>query len=198
MRYAYMLMGLSTIILSVGAFFAFSHKVDAPTETILSNSEHMPFTLSTPAFKEGESIPSKYTCDGDNVSPELHFENVPEGTKSFVLVMDDPDIPDSVKTARGIEVFDHWVLYNIPSTTRVLEEGEAVGNSGLNSRGTEGYVGSCPPDREHRYFFRLYALSGTLNFIKAPTLREVEEAVQGMSLGKATLMGRYERIQKPQ
>jgi Raf kinase inhibitor-like YbhB/YbcL family protein len=195
MRFAYMLMGLSTIILSVGTFFAFSNRADAPAQVISPNQEDMPFTLSTPAFKEGESIPSKYTCDGDNVSPELHFENVPEGTKSFVLVMDDPDIPDSVKTARGIEVFDHWVLYNIPGTTKGLAEGEVVGNSGLNSRGTEGYVGSCPPDREHRYFFRLYALSGTLNFIKSPTLREVEEAAQGMMLGKAELMGRYERIQ---
>lgn len=198
MRYAYMLMGLSTIILSVGAFFAFSNKASAPAHVTPSNQENMLFTLSTPAFKEGESIPSKYTCDGDNVSPEFSFENVPEGTESFALLMDDPDIPDSVKQARGIEIFDHWVLYNIPGTARGLKEGELVGNAGLNSRGTEGYVGPCPPDREHRYFFRLYALSGTLNFIKAPTLREVEEAVQGMSLGKATLMGRYERMQKPE
>jgi hypothetical protein len=126
MRYAYMLMGLSTIILSVGAFFAFSNKASAPAHVTPSNQENMLFTLSTPAFKEGESIPSKYTCDGDNVSPEFSFENVPEGTESFALLMDDPDIPDSVKQARGIEIFDHWVLYNIPGTARGLKEG---GNS---------------------------------------------------------------------
>lgn len=195
MRYAYMLMGLSTIILVVGAFFAFSNKASAPAYITPSNQEDMSFTISTSAFKEGEVVPSKFTCDGDNISPEMRIENVPEGTVSFALLMDDPDIPDSVKQARGIEVFDHWVLYNIPGETRIIGEGAIMGNQGLNSRGTEGYVDPCPPDREHRYFFRLYALSGTLNFIKSPTLREVEEAVQGMMLGKAELMGRYERIQ---
>jgi Raf kinase inhibitor-like YbhB/YbcL family protein len=195
MRFAFALMGLLTMIVSVGAFFAFSHKANAPTEIIYTNQNSMPFVLKSSVFNEGESVPSKYTCDSDNINPEMFFENVPEGTVSFALLMDDPDIPDSVKQSRGIEVFDHWVLYNIPGETRTIGEGVSIGSQGLNSRGTEGYIGPCPPDREHRYFFRLYALSGTLNFIKAPTLREVEEAAQGMMLGKAELMGRYERIQ---
>lgn len=108
--------------------------------------------------------------------------------------MDDPDIPDSVKEARGIEKFDHWALYNIPPETMLIPEGVSVGTQGMTSRGGGAYVGPCPPDREHRYFFRLYALSGTLNFVKIPTLDEIEIAAQGMEIGRATLMGRYERI----
>jgi Raf kinase inhibitor-like YbhB/YbcL family protein len=157
----------------------------------------MSLTLTAPAFADGASIPQKYTCDGENVSPELHIGNAPEGTQSFVLVMDDPDIPVSVKQARGIDTFDHWVVFNIPGDTTVIPEGGLPNvGSGMNTRGTNGYTGPCPPDKEHRYFFRLYAVSGTLNFIKAPTLHEVEAAAQGMALGQATLTGRYERARE--
>jgi Raf kinase inhibitor-like YbhB/YbcL family protein len=154
----------------------------------------MALSISSPAFEEGGKIPSKYTCDADNVSPEIRIEGVPEGTVSFVLVMDDPDIPDTVKQARGIEKFDHWAVYNIGADTTVLAEGKSVGTGAVNSTGKTSYTGPCPPDREHRYFFRLYALSGTLNFIQAPTLDELETAARGMMIESATLMGRYERI----
>lgn len=184
-----------TLLISVGAFFALSKKAEAPIVNQDTNRVlPMSLTLTSPAFAEGGKIPSEYTCDGENTSPELHIANIPEGTKSLALVMDDPDIPDSVKQARGIEVFDHWVLYNIPPNTSVIPKGDLVGTMGLNSRGEARYAGACPPDREHRYFFRLYALSGTLNFIKAPTLKDVEEAAKGMMIEKTTLMGRYERI----
>lgn len=176
-----------------GAFFAFSKKAEAPPEITQDNISSMSLTLQAAAFTNGGVIPSQYSCDGEGISPELHIDNVPEGTESFVLVMDDPDIPESVKIERGIETFDHWVLYNIPSDTKIVPEGGTVGTGGLNSRGLLGYVGACPPDREHRYIFRLYALSGALNFLKAPTLREVEEAAKGMTLETAILMGRYER-----
>ncbi len=195
MRQAFALLGVMTLLISVGAFFALSKKAEAPIVNQDTDRElPMSLTLTSPAFVEGGMIPSEYTCDGENTSPELHIANVPEGTKSLVLVMDDPDIPDSVKQAKGIEVFDHWVLYNIPSSKTVIPKGGLVGDVGLNSKGEAGYTGSCPPDREHRYFFRLYALSGTLNFIKAPTLKNVEEAAKGMMLETTTLMGRYERI----
>ncbi|MCB9810826.1 MAG: YbhB/YbcL family Raf kinase inhibitor-like protein [Candidatus Nomurabacteria bacterium] len=154
----------------------------------------MALTLTSPAFADGGSIPARYTCDGENVNPELHISGVPEGTKSLVLVMDDPDIPDSVKESRGIEKFDHWVLYNIPPDTTVIKEGEMVGSEGLSSRGEVGYVGSCPPDREHRYFFRLYALPDIVNFIKVPTLDEVEVIAKESAIESAVLMGKYERI----
>lgn len=187
-----MLLGVMTLIVSIGAFIAFE-RAEAPT--IGGNEQqNMSFSISSSAFKDGERIPSKYTCDGENVNPEIRIQGVPEGTVSLVLVMDDPDIPDSVKQSRGIEKFDHWAVYNIPADTTVIPEGEIVGTGGLNGRGSTAYTGPCPPDREHRYFFRVYALSGTLNFIQAPTLDELEEVAKSSALESATLMGRYERI----
>lgn len=196
MRQAFALLGLMTLIVFVGAFFVFK-EAGAPSDLVIIPPEKpMSLSLTSPAFKDGEKIPSQFTCDGDNVNPELHISGIPEGTKSLILVMDDPDIPDSVKQARGIEKFDHWAVYNIPADTAVIKEGEILGTGALTSVGKTDYTGPCPPDREHRYFFRLYAVSGTLNFIKAPTLDEVEIAAQGMSLGSTTLMGRYERTQR--
>jgi hypothetical protein len=149
--------------------------------------------LASPAFNDGGLIPPQFTCDGDNVSPEITISGVPEGTQSLVLVMDDPDIPDSVKQARGILKFDHWAVYNIPPETGTIPEGVQVGSIGRNTRGDSAYTGPCPPDREHRYIFRLYALSGTLNFIQQPTLDEIESAARGMTLTSTTLIGRYNR-----
>ncbi len=194
-RHAYALLGLMTLIVFGGAFLVLSKKAEAPDEIISGNKITMSLTLTSPAFKEGELIPSKYTCDGENVSPEIHIENIPEGTVSLALVMDDPDIPDSVKQSRGIEKFDHWVVYNIPPDTRVIPMGEIVGALGLNSKGEATYTGPCPPDREHRYIFRLYALSSTLNFIQTPKLYDVEETARGMMVESAELIGKYERMQ---
>lgn len=197
MKPAFTLLGIMTLIVFVGAFIILNKKVEAPVlEEIIV--EPMSLTLSSPAFKEGEKIPSKYTCDADNISPELHISEIPEGTGSLILVMDDPDIPESVKQSRGIEKFDHWVLYNIPPESTVIPEGALIGTTGLTSSGATSYVGPCPPDREHRYIFRLYAVSGTLNFIQTPTLDQVEEAARGMMLETATLMGRYERQSVPE
>lgn len=192
-RHAYTLLGIVTLIIFVGAYIAFSKKAEAPITTGSNNPSSMTLALSSPIFTEGGTIPSKYTCDGENVSPELHIDNVPEGTKSFVLVMDDPDIPEFVKKERGIEKFNHWSLYNIPVDTRILKEGALIGLAGMNGRGEAKYTGPCPPDREHRYIFRLYALSGQLNFLQAPTLDEIEASARGMMLGSSTLIGRYER-----
>lgn len=198
MRPAFALLGLLACLVYVGGFIALSKKAEAPNEVINDNPRGtMSLTLTSPVFQDGGSIPQKYSCDGENISPELHIGNVPEGTVSFVLVMDDPDIPISVKQTRGIDTFDHWVVFNIPPETTVIPEGGLKeASSGMNTRGTNGYTGPCPPDKEHRYFFRLYAVSGTLNFIKAPTLHEVEAAAQGMSLASTTLTGRYERARE--
>lgn len=192
MRQAFALLGIMTLIVSIGAFFVFNEKVESPAG-IISNSTTMSLTLTSSAFTHEGTIPLKYSCDGENVSPELHIENVPEGTASLVLVMDDPDIPESVKQERGIQKFDHWALYNIPATTKTINEGELVGTMGLNSRDETTYRGPCPPDREHRYFFRLYAITGILSFIKTPTLDEIENTAKSMMLETTTLMGRYER-----
>ncbi|HQT82998.1 MAG TPA: YbhB/YbcL family Raf kinase inhibitor-like protein [Candidatus Paceibacterota bacterium] len=143
-------------------------------------------------------IPAKYTCDGDGeLSPPLAWSGAPEGTKSFVLVMDDPDIPQFAKEKFGIDVFDHWTLYNIPADTAGIPEGGTTGTSGLTTRGEPHYVGPCPPPehepREHRYFFKLYALSSMLSFNEPPTKRQVLDALAPLLLAETELVGRYAR-----
>lgn len=192
-RSAFILLGIMSFIVYVGVFLILSKKSETPSLSDNNAPSIMSLSLTSPAFKGGELIPPKYTCDGENISPELRIDNAPEGTRSFVLVMDDPDIPDAVKQSLNIEKFDHWAMYNIPATTTVIAEGAMGGDMGLNSQEEAKYTGACPPDREHRYFFRLYALSDSLNFTKTPSLDELEQAAQGIMLEKATLMGRYER-----
>lgn len=207
MRNAYALLGLSFLIVFVGAYVVIE-RANAPTHedtTALpevapdyepANQGTIMLTLTSPAFEEGGKIPSKYTCDGDNVNPELRIEGAPPLTKSFVLVMDDPDIPQSVKDERGIEKFDHWVLYNMAPTSTLIMENSSAGTGGQNSRGATGYVGPCPPDREHRYIYRVYALDGMLEFKETPTLDEVEAAAKEKAIATAILMGRYERTSR--
>jgi Raf kinase inhibitor-like YbhB/YbcL family protein len=151
----------------------------------------MPMTLTSPAFSANGTIPSKYTCDGNSVSIPLAWSGAPAATKSYALIMDDPDIPESVKASRGIDVFDHWVLYNIPSDTTKIFEGQQAGAVGVNGAGTTAYVGPCPPDGEHRYFFYLFALDTTLDFITVPNKQQLIDAMQGHVVGQAQLIGRY-------
>lgn len=155
-------------------------------------------TLTSTAFENNGRIPAKYTCDGEReLSPPLLVSGVPEGAKSLVLIMDDPDIPAAVRESHGIEVFDHWTLFNIPPDTREIREGAAIGTPGLNGASSTGYVGPCPPPqhepREHRYIFVLYALDGLLSFDETPTKQQVLDALAPMALAKATLIGRYSR-----
>ena len=151
--------------------------------------------LTSVAFENNGMIPAEYTCDGDNQPVPLSVSGVPEGARSLALVVDDPDIPEEVKVARGIDVFDHWVLYNINPDTAEITPGS--GAFGLNSAGSAAYTGPCPPSqyepKEHRYVFTLYALSGSMNFIKAPTKEELLAAIEGQVIQTATLTGRYRR-----
>ncbi len=150
-------------------------------------------TLTSPAFRDGEAIPSRYTCEGENIHPELRIAEVPEGTVSLVLVMEDPDIPESVKQNMGIEVFDHWVVFNMPAETTLIAERETPpGIEGMNSAG-QGYTGPCPPDGEHRYIFTLYAADTVLQLNSAAGKAEVLEALQGHILERTTLTGVYEK-----
>src|SRR3989338_7926375 len=114
--------------------------------------------LTTTAFNNTQSIPSEYTCDGENHNPPLTIEDVQVSAKSLVLIMDDPDIPTEIKQQRGIEVFDHWVLFNIPPSTTRIMDGKVIGAiGGRNGAGNVNYYGPCPPKQyqpnEHRYFF---------------------------------------------
>ncbi len=151
--------------------------------------------LTSSVFEHNGKIPSKYTCDGDNVSPPLEISEVPAEAKSLVLIMDDPDIPDFAKEKFKIQVWDHWVVFNIPVDTKIIPEAEnPKGILGRNTRGVNAYGGPCPPDKEHRYFFRLYALDIMLNLGEGVSKSDVLSAIEGHILDKAELIGTYERI----
>jgi len=150
--------------------------------------------VESPAFRSEDTIPVKYTCDGDDVSPPLRWLEVPAGVKSFVLIMEDPDAPGGT--------FTHWVLYNIPPNLSQLPENvpkrpevPGVGLQGVNDFGRVGYGGPCPPrtHQPHRYYFRLYALDATLNLRPSAGLSEVRRAMEGHILAEAYVMGRYGR-----
>lgn len=150
--------------------------------------------LISSAFEHGGRIPSKHTCDGPNVSPHLRIEGIPAGTKSLVLIMDDPDVPRSI---RQDGMWDHWVVYDIPPDVQEIPEGqEPPGTHGKGTGGNTNYFGPCPPDREHRYFFKLYALDTFLKLPAGSTKAQVEKAMEGHILEKTELMGRYERVKR--
>jgi len=143
--------------------------------------------ITSPAFEHNQSIPQKFTCDGDNVNPPLQFSDVPEGTKSLALIVDDPDAP--------VGLWVHWTAWNIKSdTTEITENAVPSGGvEGVTSFGNSGYGGPCPPDGEHRYFFKLYALDTELDLSTESDKEDLEEAIVGHVLDKAELIGLYKR-----
>jgi hypothetical protein len=149
--------------------------------------------LTSDAFKEGAAIPRDYTCDGFDRSPALHWEGAPAQTKAFALVCEDPDAPAGVWT--------HWLIYNIPGASRALDEGVAPKDTlgdgtrqGKNDFGKIGFGGPCPPrGSNHRYFFKLFALSEPVAFEPGAGRQALLDAVKGKTLGEGQLMGRYER-----
>jgi Raf kinase inhibitor-like YbhB/YbcL family protein len=150
--------------------------------------------IESSAFKEGALIPQKFTCDGQDLSPALRFTDVPKDAKSLALVVDDPDVPPAVRADRN---WDHWVVWNIPPATHDIGEGAAPkGSQGRNSWGKNVYGGPCPPDREHRYFFKLYALDTMLELPASAGKPELLAAMKGHVLEQAQLMGRYDRPRK--
>jgi Raf kinase inhibitor-like YbhB/YbcL family protein len=152
------------------------------------------FTLESSAFVPGGEIPAEFTCEGASTSPALAWDEPPEGTRSFALLVDDPDAPDPAAPTR---VVVHWLLYNIGPEARELAAGagngaESVAMDALNVRNKPGYIGPCPPIGRHRYFFNLYALDAALPDLGAEAGRkEMEQALAGHVLETATLMGTY-------
>ncbi|MFH0874500.1 MAG: YbhB/YbcL family Raf kinase inhibitor-like protein [archaeon] len=140
--------------------------------------------ISSPAFQNGTQIPSKYTCDGNNINPALNIEKIPLGTKSLVLIVDDPDVQAGVWT--------HWVLYNIPIDVNITEN-TIVGLKGKNSWGNTLYRGPCPPSGTHRYFFKLYAVDKELAFSEPPTKNLILSAINGHVIETAELTGTYSK-----
>ncbi len=147
--------------------------------------------LESTVFEENELIPSLYTCDGRDVIPPLTISGVPQEAKSLTLIVNDPDVPTSVRMEGE---WDHWIVWNIPPLTTTIPEGQnPAGNTGLNTAGTKGYMGPCPPDREHRYFFLLYALDTVLTLPDNASKEELLKSMEGHIIEKTVLMGRYER-----
>lgn len=156
----------------------------------------MPLILESQAFSDGGPIPTEYTCEGRDISPPLSWRAVPEGTRSLVLIIDDPDAPDP-KAPRMTWV--HWLLYNIPPDSQGLPLGirqadlPAGTGEGLNDWKRTGYGGPCPPIGRHRYFHKLYALDVQLEVMNRMTKADIESAMQGHILEQATLIGTYEK-----
>ena len=149
--------------------------------------------LTSQAFENGARIPSRYTCDGENIHPPLEIKDIPEGVHSLVLVVEDPDVPLHL---RQDGLWIHWVVFDIEPKDQHVEEGVgfSTGKEALTTYGKPGFGGPCPPDREHRYFFRLYALDTKLGLDEQVTKFDIENAMQGHVIEKVELMGRYERI----
>lgn len=154
----------------------------------------MPFTLRSAAFVSNESLNSRYTCEGDDISPPLDWVEAPAGTRSYALIVDDPDAPDPKAPMR---VFVHWVLYNIPASASDLPQGVNPDElppgtrQGLNDWKKTGYGGPCPPIGRHRYFHKVYALDVVLPDLETATKAELEKAMVGHVLAQAELIGTY-------
>jgi len=152
-------------------------------------------TLTSSAFRNAEAMPQRHTCDGADLSPPLAWAGAPGETRSFALIVDDPDAPDPKAPQR---TWVHWVLYNLPETSTRLEDGASqrlpVGTKeGLNDWNRTGYGGPCPPIGRHRYFHKLYALDMVLPDLGRPTKAKLEAAMGGHILARAELIGTYQR-----
>jgi len=147
--------------------------------------------LSSEVFKHNGAIPSKYTCQGLDINPPLEITDVPTGAKSLALIMDDPDVPERIRKDR---MFVHWVVFNIdPAIAKIKEGIPTLGKLGQNTGGMSRYTGPCPPDKEHRYYFKLYALDTTLSLPEGISKEQLLHAMEGHILAQTELMGRYEK-----
>lgn len=181
----------TSIFCMIFLMLAQGQAVNRPVSTAKGDTA-MEVKVTSTAFKEGELIPKKYTCDGENISPAIAWTGVPADTKCFALICDDPDAP------RGIWV--HWVLFNIPADVKGLSESvprkSTLGNGarqGMNDSHELGYDGPCPPGGTHRYYFKVYALDSVLMLESGATKAQLLKAMEGHILGEGQLMGRYKR-----
>ena len=148
--------------------------------------------LTSPAFENGKPIPLKYGKKFGNISPPLDIHDVPDGTISLVLLMTDPDIPEAGKRKYGIEEWDHWCVYDIPPSNVHIHEGKnPEGVMGITTEKNNQYNGPAPPDREHRYYFHVYALRGKVGLNEGASIEEVKKKMSGQILGHALLMGTF-------
>lgn len=155
-------------------------------------NEKMAITITSTAFKEGGMIPAKYTCDGQDISPPLKWEQIPKGAKSIALISDDPDAP--------MGTWVHWVIWNIPAEANGLPEAVPAksqladgSKQGISDFRKPGYGGPCPPSGTHRYFFKVYALDTKLDLPESSQKQDLVDAMKGHILAEGSLMGKYKR-----
>lgn len=142
--------------------------------------------ISSPAFTNGGRIPFKYSCEGENINPEIDIESIPEGTRSLALIIDDPDAP--------VGIWTHWILYNIPANTSVIPENASPGIQGISTSKQKEYVGPCRPEKSiHRYYFRLYALDSRIEKSDGLNRESIDREMMGHVLATAEIMGYYSR-----
>ncbi|MCQ9207957.1 MAG: YbhB/YbcL family Raf kinase inhibitor-like protein [Omnitrophica bacterium] len=140
--------------------------------------------ISSKEFKHNQSIPAKFTCQGEDINPSLKIEDIPKGAETLALIVDDPDAP--------MGTWVHWVVFDIPLTGEI-EENSIPGKQGNNNFGRKDYGGPCPPSGTHRYFFKLYALDQKLDLAEGITKEQLEQAMQGHILEQAELIGLYRK-----
>jgi len=156
----------------------------------------MTFSLRSSAFEPGATIPRRHTCQGEDVSPPFAWSDPPPGTRSFALIVDDPDVPDPKAPVRH---WVHWVVYDLPAGVGALAENAGAGalppgaRAGKNDWGRADWGGPCPPIGRHRYFHVLHALDVELGDLHEPTRAELERAMEGHVIGRAELIGTYEK-----
>ena len=143
--------------------------------------------ISSAAFENNSFIPSKYTCEGQEINPPLEFKDVPEDTKSLALIVDDPDAP--------MKTWTHWTIWNIDAKTIQIPENSCPKGAieGVTSFGRTGYGGPCPPSGTHRYFFKLFALDKMLDLSPNSYVRDIESTIEGHIIQKAELIGLYKK-----
>lgn len=178
------------LIVAINIVLSACGKNTTPTEAAVTNQ----LTITSEAFANGQSIPTKYSCVGRNISPPLAWNEPPAGTQSFALIMDDPDAP--------VGTWVHWVLYNISLAKRDLQEDLPITGKnmdpnaiyvGKNSSGNIGYDGPCPPGGTHRYIFKLYALDTTINLLPGVSKEQVLKEMDGHILAQGELVGTFSK-----
>lgn len=186
-----MLKNTIVVVMAIVVLF-YGCKKKGEAEFPAEGGKKMDIKITSPVFEDGGLIPAKYTCDGQDISPPLQWEQVPQGTKSIALICDDPDAP--------IGTFVHWVLFNLPTETKELSENIPADRTlpngarqGTNDFGKIGYGGPCPPSGTHRYFFKIYALDAKLDLAAGASKQELLKAMEGHILGQGQIIGKYKR-----
>ena len=152
--------------------------------TSMLHAKEANMKLTSPEFTHNAMIPKKFTCQGEDINPNLVIEEIPPSSVSLVLINDDPDAP--------VGTWDHWIVFNIPPTEKIAEN-SVPGTQGKNSWGRNDYSGPCPPSGAHRYFFKIYALDTKLDLSEGASKRQVEQAMEGHILDQAELIGLYKK-----